>query len=73
MIGTGLSWNSSETFGNTDDLRRNIIDTGYYIYSLPIAQQSQVDRDARKAPLVQIAVKLAGAIHSSTVLVVIER
>jgi hypothetical protein len=73
MIGTGLEWNSPETFGNTDDLRRNITDTGYYIYSQPIAQQPQVDRDARKAPLVQIAVKLAGAIHSSTVLVVIER
>lgn len=73
MIGTGLTWNSAETFGNPEDLKRNITDTGYYIYSLPIAQQSQVDRDARKAPLVQLAVKFAGAIHSSTVIVVIEK
>jgi hypothetical protein len=72
-IGTGLTWNSSETFGNPEDLKRNITDTGYFIYSLPIAQQPQVDRDARKAPLVQIAVKEAGAIHSSDVIVVIER
>jgi hypothetical protein len=72
-IGTGLTWNSAETFGNPEDLKRNITDTGYFIYSLPIAQQPQVDRDARKAPLVQIAVKEAGAIHSSTVIVVIER
>ena len=72
-IGAGLAWNSSETFGNPEDLKRNITDFGYYIYSLPIAQQSQVDRDLRKAPLVQIAVKEAGAIHSSSVIVVIER
>jgi hypothetical protein len=73
MIGVGLEWNSSETFGNPEDLKRNITDKGYYVYSLPIAQQPQVDREARKAPLVQIAIKLAGAIHSSTVIVVIER
>lgn len=73
MIGTGLEWNSAETFGNPEDLKRNITDKGYYIYSLPIAQQPQVEREAREAPLVQIAIKLAGAIHSSTVLVVIER
>jgi len=73
MATAGLNWNSAETFGNPDDLRRNITDKGYYIYSQPIALQSQVDREARKAPLVQIAIKLAGAIHSSDVLVVIER
>lgn len=72
-IGVGLNWNSSETFGNPEDLKRNITDTGYFIYSLPIAQQSQVDREARKAPLVQIAIKEAGALHSSTLIVVIER
>jgi hypothetical protein len=73
MIGTGLEWNSAETFGNPEDLKRNITDKGYFVYSLSIAQQPQVDRDARKAPLVQIAVKFAGAIHSSTVIVVIEK
>lgn len=73
MIGVGLTWNSSETFGNPEDLRRNITDVGYYQYSLPIAQQSQTERDAREAPLVQMAVKLAGAIHSSNVIVTIEK
>ena len=73
MIGVGLEWNSSETFGNPEDLKRNITDNGYFIYSRTIAQQPQVDREQRKAPLIQIAVKLAGAIHSSSVLVVIER
>jgi len=50
-----------------------ITQKGYYTYSIPIAQQAQTDRELRKAPLVQIAVKRAGAIHSSDVLVIIER
>lgn len=67
----GGSWNSSETFGDPEIFKQNVLDTGYYIYSLPITQQSSVERDARKAPLVQIAVKRAGAIHTSDVLVLI--
>ena len=73
LAAAGLQWNSSETFGNPDDLRRNITDVGYYIYSLPIAQQAQAERELRKAPLVQIAVKFAGAIHSSIVNVLLEK
>lgn len=73
MIGLGLTWTSAETFGNPEDLKRNITDKGYYIYSLPIAQQSQAERDAREAPLIQIAIKLAGAIHKSSVIVNINK
>ena len=65
------SWNVAIPFGNPELFRENIEKTGYYIYSLPIAKQAQVDREARKAPIVQIAVKLAGAIHFSTVIVTI--
>ena len=72
MFGAGNQWNGT-TFGNQADMLRNIIDKGYYIYSQPIAQQSQVDRDARKAPLIQIAGKESGAIHSSSVNAIIER
>lgn len=64
-------WNSSETFGDPETFRQNIRDRGYYIYSTPISQQSAADRDGRKAPLVQIAIKRAGAIHTSDVLVII--
>lgn len=71
-IGRGLQWNSGDTFGNLEDFHRNIKDYGYYAYYLPIAQQSQADRAARKAPLIQIAIKRAGAIHKSDVSVIIE-
>jgi hypothetical protein len=65
-------WNSSLTFGNQATFLNNISQNGYYIYSLPITYQTQADRTARKAPLVQIAVKRAGAIQSSDVLVIVE-
>lgn len=68
FIGAG-SWTSSDTFGNPDLFKRNIETSGFYVYSMPVAQQSRADREARKAPLVQIAVKTAGAIHSTNVMI----
>jgi len=67
------TWNDPTTFGpSPDDQRRNIEERGYFIYSQPVAQQSQTSRNARVAPLVQIAAKEAGAIHSSDVTVLVE-
>lgn len=63
------SWTSPVTFGNQADLYANIQQLGYYIYSQPISQQLQTARAARQAPIVQIALKAAGAIHSSAVIV----
>lgn len=67
------TWNDSIPFGNSEDFLRNIEEKGYYIYSLPISQQSQAEREGRIAPLVQIAIKLAGAFHSSNVIVNVQR
>lgn len=63
------TWTSSDVFGNPDLFKRNIETSGFYVYSTPVAQQSKADREARKAPLVQIAVKTAGAIHSTNVMI----
>lgn len=56
-------WNGADTFGNQEDFLRNIQDFGYYVYSRPVSEQSQTDRESRKAPVIQVAVKQAGAIH----------
>lgn len=40
---------------------------GYYVYAGPIAAQAQSDREKRKSPLIQAAIKLAGAIHYADV------
>ena len=46
---------------------------GFYVYAPPIATQSQADRDARKSPTMQAAVKLAGAVHSANIILNINR
>lgn len=65
------SWTSSETFGDPEIFRANILQKGYYIYSMPIVDQNSSDRNARKAPLVQIAAKRSGAIQQSSVIVLV--
>lgn len=40
---------------------------GYYVYAQPLSSQAQADREARKSPLIQAAIKLAGAIHYADV------
>lgn len=62
-------WDSSTTFGNQNDFLANVSQRGYYLFSLPIAQQLQSARAARQAPLVQIAGKEAGAVQESSVIV----
>lgn len=37
---------------------------GYYVYAPPVAQQNVSDRGARKAVPIQVAAKLAGAVHT---------
>lgn len=65
------AWNSADRFGDVEAMLRNIEEVGYYIYSLPVNKQAQTEREQRKAPLVQIAIKEAGAIHSTNVMVYI--
>ena len=65
----GGSWTAPDTFGDPVSLRTNVADLGYYIYSMPVVQQAQADREARQAPVIQIAAKLSGAVHSSSVIV----
>lgn len=66
-------WNGVDKFGNIDDFDRNILESGYYVYSAPISQQTQTQRETREAPVIQIAAKQAGAIHSSNILIYFER
>ncbi|WP_407084654.1 DUF3383 family protein [Pluralibacter gergoviae] len=40
---------------------------GYYVHAGPISAQAQADREARKSPVIQAAIKLAGAIHYADV------
>ncbi len=46
---------------------------GFYVYNAPVASQTQNDRAARMAMPIQIAAKLAGAIHSVDVAVTVNQ
>ena len=63
------AWTSSTVFGNPVNLAASIAAAGYYVYSQPIALQANANKLLRQAPLVQIAIQEAGAIHSSSVIV----
>lgn len=62
------AWTSSTVFGDPEALIRSVKDIGYYVYSQPVSDQLTADRLARKAPLVQIAAKAAGAVHKASVI-----
>lgn len=67
------AWNSAVPFGDPETFKRNISEKGYYIYSIPVAEQAQAEREQRKAPVVQIAIKMSGALHFSDVIITVER
>ncbi|MFQ8737037.1 MAG: DUF3383 family protein [Bilophila wadsworthia] len=54
------TWNA-DGFGLLE--RGDYLDKGYYVYTTPVAEQAQSEREQRKCPPIQIAAKLAGAIH----------
>lgn len=63
------TWTNPNTFGVLADFLNNIQNYGYYIYSIPVSQQSPAARAARQALLIQIAIKKAGAIHDADVII----
>ena len=59
LVAPGV-WNA-DGFGQLE--RGDYLSTGWYIYAQPVDDQAQSERAQRKAPPIQVAVKLAGAIH----------
>lgn len=65
MLAPGV-WNS----GGFGSLKQgDFLSKGFYCYAPPVSKQNQADRAARKAPTIQIACKLAGAIHTANVII----
>lgn len=69
LIAPGV-WNGDE-FGTLK--RGDTLTTGFYVYIQPLEEQSQADREQRKAPPIQIAVKLKGAVHSIDATITVNR
>lgn len=64
-------WTLTFPFGNPELFAQNIRTFGYYVYPEPLSSQSQEARDSREAPFISMAVKRAGAMHTSAVVVYI--
>lgn len=69
LISAGI-WNGDE-FGALK--AGDFLSKGYYVFANSIDTQSQADREARKAPPIQVAIKLAGAVHFVNVLINVNR
>ena len=61
------TWTGVDTFGIQADFLSNITTYGFYIYFIPISQQTQALRNSGATPLVQIAVKEAGSFLNSII------
>jgi uncharacterized protein DUF3383 len=66
----GGQWNTGG-FGSLE--QGDFLTKGYYVYAPPMASQSQAVRQTRAAPVMSVAAKLAGAIHSASVILNIEQ
>jgi hypothetical protein len=64
------TWNS-DGFG--DLAEGDYLDSGYYLYAESVDEQLQSEREARHAPAIQCAIKLAGAIHDVDITVNVNR
>lgn len=69
LVAPGI-WNAAG-FGALN--QGDLLSKGYYVYAPPVATQSQADREARKAPAIQCAIKLAGAVHFVNVAINVNR
>lgn len=63
------TWSSPDSFGDIDTFKRSIEMQGFYVLAGLLADQPQADRTARKSPVIQVAVKNAGAIHKADIII----
>ncbi len=69
LVAPGV-WNAAG-FGALN--QGDTLSKGYYVYAPPVATQLQADREARKAPVIQCAIKLAGAVHFVNAIISVNR
>ena len=62
---------SADGFGKLN--RGDYLPKGFYVFSAPLTLQAQADREARRSPTIQVAAKLAGAVHSVNVIINVNR
>ena len=69
LVAPGV-WNG-DSFGALQS--GDTLTKGYYVYAPPVATQSQADREARNSTVIQVAIKLAGAVHATDIIINVNR
>jgi len=72
FIGPG-TWSSPDTFGDVETFKRSISQNGFYWLANSLSEQPQSDRELRKSPVLQGAIKFQGAIHSVDLIIVVNK
>lgn len=73
-VQNGLLAPGTWTVGGFGTLSQNdFLPKGFYVYAPPIGLQNPADRSARKSVPIQIAAKLAGAIHTVSIIINVNR
>ena len=67
------TWSSPDHFGNRETFEQSIINNGFYWLAGSLADQAQNSREARESPVLQGAVKMAGAVHSVDLIINVNR
>jgi len=67
------TWSSPDYFGNRETFEQSIINNGFYWLAGSLADQAQNSREARESPVLQGAVKMAGAVHSVDLIINVNR
>ena len=67
------TWSSPDYFGNRETFEQSILNNGFYWLAGSLSAQAQNSREARESPVLQGAVKMAGAVHSVDLIVMINR
>ena len=62
------TWSSPDFFGDIGAFKRAIEIDGFYVLAGKLADQTQADRAERKSPVIQVAIKNAGAIHKVSII-----
>lgn len=62
-------WTSPDFFGRPETLKSAILQQGFYVLARPLSEQSQESRENRESPVIQVAIKGAGAVHSVQVII----
>ena len=64
------TWNSNG-FGQLHS--GDFVPKGFYVFAPPVSSQTQADREARRSVAIQVAAKLAGAVHTVDVTITVNR